>query len=161
MKTFKGRPYVELKKFSDGCLAISKDGKTLVNLHGVLGRENWIPVQFMDGWEQTDGSDSTLQYGRKVSETSWEYMEWTDKPWEETKDADYKLANIDDSNWRKEEIDLREYTKEEILEAIETYGYKFEHFSSVGVFNIEQDGYTYSVDDSIQLACECIFELEM
>lgn len=113
-------------------------------------------------WIQTDGSDETLQYGRKISDSSWEYMEWTDKPWDkEKRDADFKLANLHDDNWRKATIDLTEYTKEDILSAVETYGYGFDFFNCVEVFNLYQSGYVFNVEDSIQLACECLFELEM
>lgn len=45
MITHKGKFYKVLDKFTDGCLVISKDGKTITNLHGVLGRENWTPIE--------------------------------------------------------------------------------------------------------------------
>ena len=58
-------------------------------------------------------------------------------------------------------INLTDYTKEEILSAVESYGYEISFFSSIEVFNLEQNNYQFSVETSIQLACECIFELEM
>ena len=112
-------------------------------------------------WIQTDGSDSTLQYGRLVNSTSWQYMEWTDKPWEkETKDATYKLANLNDSNWRRATIDLDEYTEDEIWDALSTYGYKAQNLDKKGLI-FEQGGDTFEGKDAVMLACECLFELEM
>lgn len=110
---------------------------------------------------QTDGSDNTLQYGRKLSETSWEYMEWVDQPLETPKDTEFKLANLEHTNWRRDTIDLEHYTKEQIEDAISTFGYSIEFWTSNEVFNINQSGFTFSVEDSVQLSCECIFELEL
>ena len=47
MKTiaFEGKKYQPAAKFTDGCVCISKDGKSIIRLDGVLGRENWIPLE--------------------------------------------------------------------------------------------------------------------
>lgn len=66
------------------------------------------------------------------------------------------LANF--NNWHTNTVDLKGYSKKEIEDAISTYGYTIGYWSSQAVFNIEQNGYTYSVEESIQLSCECIFE---
>ena len=131
------------------------------------GQKEKQEIYLTSDWLQTDGSDSTLQYGRLVNSTSWQYMEWTDKPWEdEVKDAEFKLANLQDDNWRKATINLEEYTKEEIADAISTFGYNILHADDWNskdftIFQIEQASELFGVKDSIQLACECIFELEM
>lgn len=46
---FQDKPYRILDKFVDGGLVISKDKTQLTNLNGVLGRENWIPIEPITG----------------------------------------------------------------------------------------------------------------
>ena len=109
------------------------------------------------GWLQTDGSDSTLQYGRKISETAWEYREWVDDG--ESISIEEKLEDWDSSDWREEVIDLNDYTEDEIWDALSVYGY------TADILNVEdltfhQSGDTYTGQDAVQLACECLFELQ-
>ena len=42
---FEGKTYQPATKFTDGGVCMSKDGKTITRLNGVLGRENWIPLE--------------------------------------------------------------------------------------------------------------------
>ena len=116
----------------------------------------------LDQYIQTDGSDATLQYARKVNNTTWEYMEWIDNPWEDFKmSAEWKLAHLDAKSWRVEEIDLMDYSKEEIEDAISTYGYTIYDWVSCELFNIKQSREIFSVEASIQLSIECLFEMEL
>lgn len=118
------------------------------------------------GWIQTDGSSSTLQYGRKLGENSWQYRQWCDLPWEELPyTAAEKLLMWDASEWKQSTIDLWDYTEDQIIEALAPYGYKLNYycrqdFNQSIILTVEDDGYFHSVRDSIQLVCECIFELE-
>ena len=117
-----------------------------------------------EGWVMTDGSDKTLQFGRRVGNNTWGYREWTDKPWEPyNRNREMKLEFWDSSNWNVEEIDLWDYTEEEIQDHLSPYGYEINYyckqdFNNTIILTIKDDSYMYSVEDSIQLACECIFE---
>ncbi len=42
---FEGNNYIISNTFTDGGVVVSKDGKTITRLNGVLGRENWIPLK--------------------------------------------------------------------------------------------------------------------
>lgn len=111
-----------------------------------------------DGWLQTDGSGATLQYGRNVGGNSWEYREWLDLPHTKGLSAEDKIKDWDNPNWREDVINLNNYSTDQIEDAISVYGYKI-----VGKipFKIEQGGQVFNFEDSVQLACECIFELEL
>lgn len=112
----------------------------------------------MEGWKQTDGSDSTLQYGRKINETTWQYRQWLDefdpiKGQTTPISIEEKLLNWWSEKWVEEKIDLDTYPLDVIQGIVESYGYEIicaEPFQLKG----------YSVEDSVQLACECIFEYE-
>lgn len=101
------------------------------------------------GWLQTDGSLSTMQYGRKINNTTWEYKEVC-KEYDSDEDA------LDDfENWREDIIDITSYSIYDIEQSVGHYGYSLNRD-----FILEQSGQTFSYEDSIQLICECIFELE-
>ena len=34
-----------------------------------------------EGWLMTDGSAETLQFGRRINDTTWEYRQWVDGPY--------------------------------------------------------------------------------
>tara|TARA_R110000765_G_scaffold300625_1_gene395192 strand:- start:505 stop:666 length:162 start_codon:yes stop_codon:yes gene_type:complete len=44
---FEGKNYIISNTFTDGGVVVSKNGKTIIRLHGVLGRENWIPLKLI------------------------------------------------------------------------------------------------------------------
>lgn len=116
-----------------------------------------------EGWEITDGSDSTLQIGKKINSTTWLYRQWTDNPFDSVHlETNIKLSLWDDGRWVEEEIDLLDYTIERIEDDVSSFGYSVVDFGSFGkmfTLTLEDDSGTYTVEDSIQLACECIFEL--
>jgi hypothetical protein len=115
------------------------------------------------GWVLTDGSYETLQLGKKITDSKWFYREWVsnilDSEEEQNLTSDEKLKMWDSGMWREQEIDLEDYDRASIEDFVSSFGYEVSFYSSPKVFNLKQNGYTYSVDDSIQLACECIFEL--
>lgn len=114
----------------------------------------------LEGWIQTDGSDSTLQYGRKINNTTWEYMQWTDKPWEEVhKSAKEKLNDLDNEEWDRATIDLSDYSEGDIISTLMSFGYEHVYFEKEGLC-FEQCGEYFSGEQAVQLACECLFELE-
>jgi|TARA_R110000822_G_scaffold6851_10_gene28670 hypothetical protein len=104
------------------------------------------------GWLQTDGSLGTMQYGRPLKDRVWEYRE-VDKQYSTDEEA---IADFE--NWHCDVIDLQYYGLDEIKSAIGHYGYNLNE-GSVELI-LEQSGVTFSVEDSTQLICECIFELE-
>jgi hypothetical protein len=118
-------------------------------------------INFKD-FEQTDGSDNTLQYGKFVNETTWLYREWIDLPFEVkgVLSSEEKIAAWDSNKWREEEIDISEFTIEQIKESVSCYGYTLVNVVSNVDFSLFQSNHTYDLKSSIQLACECIFELD-
>lgn len=87
-------------------------------------------------WVVTD--PSTKQKAKQVSEYVWLY---TEKGCEEV------------------EINLKDYTLLEIAEALSPFGYAIIN-PSMDSFKIMQHNVVgdYSREDSIQIACECLFE---
>lgn len=116
-----------------------------------------------DDWIQTDGSSGTLQYGRKINDTSWQYREWVDVPYLPVSTLEDKLFNWEDGRWREDTIDLKDYTYEQIKDALSTYGYELLSIDPSVPYGIifTQSGDEYQGRDAVQLACECIFELEI
>jgi hypothetical protein len=130
----------------------------------------------MEGWIQTDGSCDTLQYAKKVNKTTWLYRQWLDKmvfdievtpmqQWREAFSCEHKLSNWEDDNWVEEQICLSDYPIDYIEDCISTYGYAIVSIStdtegSVTSIVISAGRQEYSEEDSIQLCCECIFELQ-
>lgn len=117
------------------------------------------------GWIQTDGSCFTLQYAKKVNDTTWLYRQWVDIPFHSTQyDCYDKLIMWDSGYWEEDEINISKYPLDYIKGCISTFGYSVVSCLVVGEIIKEiiiTDGtHEYSVEDSIQLACECIFELE-
>jgi len=116
------------------------------------------------GYITTDGSSETLQLAKKINNTTWLYREWLEAPFnflfDQVKPVKEKISLWDNRNWREEEIDILDYSKETIEDAVVSYGYIIEEFISNDNFSLSQNGDNYSIEDSIQLACECIFELE-
>lgn len=123
-----------------------------------------------EGWLLTDGSDNTLQYGRKVpyARTLWEYRQWLDEldPFTGryiTIPGNTKKRMWEDERWVSAKIDLRSYSLEEIRDAISTFGYSIHRWILDGDvwidFQLKQGGDVYNTEDSIQLACESVFEL--
>jgi hypothetical protein len=106
-----------------------------------------IPIGFI----VTDFSDETLQMGRKINDFSWEFWEWI-----EVKSAEEKLALLDDYHWRKETIDVRDYSFEDIDDTLS--GYMYERISSNTHVIKDWTGNLYSLEDSIRIICECLFE---
>lgn len=111
-------------------------------------------------WVQTDGSDGTLQYGRRINSTTWEYRQWVDHPYSkgERLTADEKTARWDSVEWEIDVIDLKDYNLIEVREALVSFGYSI---YEVEPLRIEQNGHIFSLYESVQLACESIFEVEM
>lgn len=113
-------------------------------------------------WQQTDGSVGSLQYARKVNAHTWVYKQWVDKPYCDISVSEGdKIQRWDDPEWTIAEIDLSEYTRKEIEESLASFGYTITHYESNTHFyitNTESYGEGYSEADSMQLACECIFE---
>lgn len=108
-------------------------------------------------WIQTDGSLNTLQYGRKVNKTTWEYVELAGKY------ASIKQAEDDKNNWCGVEINLLEYTELQIKEAISSFGYLLVNCDfEAKEFKIAQEGTNddFDIENSIMLICECISEYE-
>lgn len=108
-------------------------------------------------WTVTDGSSNTFQVAQQVDKYSWRYREWLDQPETEYIDTDEKMYRWDDPNWRESVIDITDYTHQEISNHIAAYGYKL-----VGNSYLISDGSnTYSIEESIQIICECIFEQDL
>lgn len=110
-------------------------------------------------WVQTDGSDSTLQFGRKVNAHTWQYREWVDLPVDHPEHCSIsrpeKIARWDRDEWRQIEIDIRDYSEEDVIEAVIPFGYEVSRNSEDAILLRG-----YSLEESIQLMCECIFELD-
>ena len=119
-----------------------------------------IPIGFI----VTDFSDETLQMGRKINDFSWEFWEWIDEGWSieegdkfEVKSAEEKLALLDDYHWRKETIDVRDYSFEDIDDTLSRYMYERVFPESYVIKDCT--GNLMSSEESIQLICECLFEV--
>lgn len=111
-------------------------------------------------YQQTDGSFATLQYGRKESTTSWRYRQWLSK-YEMLNGAPLllKTAKWDSPHWEEHLVNLQDYTINEVSDHVSTYGYEVIGYSEDwSEFRMRQVGTDYSNEDSVQLACECIFE---
>jgi len=108
--------------------------------------ENKLTLQ---GWEQTDGSLETMQYGRKISDWVWEYKE-VDKKYDTDEEA---LEDFE--NWHEDTIDVLDYPRHKIRDCIGSYGYSMDDY-----YILSQSGEIFSKEDSIQLIAECIFEYE-
>lgn len=118
---------------------------------------------YEQGWLQTDGSSSTLQYAKKINDTTWLYRQWVDGPFDKKFSVEEKLNLWNHHLWEEEEIDIsRGYTELQVQYYLDPYGYRIEHWIVLpdGGFTliISDDSGEYSREDSIQLACECIFE---
>lgn len=121
-----------------------------------------------EGWVITDGSDACLQLGRKVNDSTWEYREWTDKPWygdEEVLTSEQKLEKWDDSEWDEMTVDLNDYSTTQIDYYIDSYGYKLVHHgvniadnNKLTHLSIKSGKIPFNFHHSVQLVCECIFE---
>lgn len=112
-----------------------------------------------EGWTCTDSSDETLQFGKKNILGIWTFREWIDRPGEPVLSAREKIADWGNPNWREDTIDLNNYTIEERREAVSTYGYELLLID--GKTRLQSRDSLMSVQDSIQLISECIFELQM
>jgi hypothetical protein len=120
------------------------------------------------GWICTDGSAETLQFGRKINATTWEYRQWGDGPVEyhEASGLPFysekeKVLMWDSGEWTEDEIDLQNYSKSEIESELSTFGYKLKDYfgpDRIYIYSESDSIFTYPLEDSIQLACECIFE---
>ena len=115
------------------------------------------------GFIVSDFSDETLQMGRKINDFSWEFWEWIDEGWSieegdkfEVKSAEEKLSSLNDYHWRKETIDVRDYSFEDIDDTLS--GYMYERISSNTHVIKDWTGNLYSLEDSIRIICECLFE---
>ena len=114
------------------------------------------------GWQLTDGSAESLQLGRKINDTTWQYRQWCDgfdfqegKYIKVTKSVKFK--NWESSKWVEDIIDLRNYNVSDIHNAIISHGYL------IGTWDAELQHFyikSYDRETSIQLAIECIFESE-
>lgn len=58
---FEDKKYIKSNKFTDGGVCMSKDGKTIIRLNGVLGRENWIPLEPAQTKEEIKAAVEKLQ----------------------------------------------------------------------------------------------------
>src|SRR5690606_7658116 len=105
------------------------------------------------------GSDETLQFGKKDILGIWTFREWIDKPGQPRLSAKEKIADWDSLNWREDTIDVNGYSTQRLNEAVAAYGYKL--FQSEGRMRLHNGTSCLSVQDSIQLISECIFELQM
>ena len=100
------------------------------------------PAGFDDPkWIQTDNTDSISQYARKINTYVWEYKQ------------------IQNGEIKSATINLEEYTLQEIADEISSFGYTIvpKCTSVQSKFKLYQSQ-VYKITDSIQLACECIFE---
>lgn len=128
-----------------------------------------------EGWIQTDGSCSTLQYAKKVNDTTWLYRQWLDiriidievspmRQWTESFSCEHKLENWDSSKWTEDEVDISVFSLDYIRDSISTFGYSIVSVrrdrGQIRELIITDKTHEYSIEDSIQLVCECIFELE-
>lgn len=117
------------------------------------------------GWKCTDAS--TLQYGRKLEDTKFEYKEFdlgllnlstagTVKYIKEReKMSEESFINKyweDEKVWFNEVVDLENYTLEEIQNIVEAYGLEYD-----GEYLTEESGEYYQ--DNARIA-EMIFEYE-
>ena len=109
-----------------------------------------------EGWLQTDGSTSTLQYGRKINETTWQYRQWCDSPDEKGYDLETKLDYWEGGKWETDIINTDDYSNDDIESALRDYGYKVVNWNNLKITDNSNNEYTH--EDSIQLACECLFE---
>lgn len=115
------------------------------------------------GWFKTDGSSSTLQFGRKINDTTWEYRQWVDGPFDKKFSAEEKINLWDHHMWQKDIIDVNKgYTENEVQYYLDPYGYEILHWivlpNEKFTLIIKDELEVYDRSDSIQLACECIFE---
>lgn len=142
-----------------GCFTIKYE---INKISSLLGKINFIDHLIQckkDSWIQTDGSLSSLQYGRKVNKFCWEYVElggdysYSEEVEKDRVASDFKYKSIN-------KIDIREYDLESIESDLNSFGYKLENFDIPGeVFKISQAGHTYVGEEAVQLICECISEM--
>lgn len=115
-----------------------------------------------DNWQLTDGSAESLQLGRQLSDTQWQYRQWCDdfdtEKGSTLKTPIYeKFQNWDSHNWHEEIINLKDYNFSEIKDAVESYGYTINHYKNdLSLFQLGD----MDRNESIQIACECLFEIE-
>lgn len=114
------------------------------------------------GWQLTDGSAATLQLGRKLSDTQWQYRQWVDTFDTEKEKVislpiDVKFQNWDSHNWYEEIIQFKDYNFFEIKDAVETYGYTINDYKNdLSLFQLGD----MDRNESIMIACECLFEID-
>jgi hypothetical protein len=114
------------------------------------------------GYIQTDGSDNSLQYAKKINFSTWEYREWKNEIYDSVElTTEEKIKAWESKNWRVEEIDILDYSLEELKNTVASYGYEILNFTSNTQFNLWQNNETFNIKDSIQLTCECLFEQEI
>lgn len=116
-----------------------------------------------EGWLMTDGSDETLQFGRRINDTTWEYRQWVDGPFDKKFSTEEKINLWNHHMWQEDTIDINKgYTENEVQYYLDPYGYKILHWivlpNEKFTLIIGDELEVYDRSDSIQLACECIFE---
>lgn len=118
------------------------------------------------GWICTDGSLETLQYGRKENRSTWQFTEWVTPTYPPSITVKEKLDKWGKEGWRTEIVNLKCYEPDEIRQAVEIYGYKIVQFSVVKNYlsltttlaEFMLEGFL-SKEASVQITCECLFEL--
>lgn len=107
-----------------------------------------------NNWIQTDGSLSTLQYGKKINHTTWDYAELGGLY------NSIKEAEGNKSDWDINRIDFTKYSYSDIESNLKSYGYKIESYDDNEFdFIISQTGIIFNPEDSCQIICECISEI--